>query len=58
MMSIKKSKHIVEAKLKSKFTQWFGAHVLGRQNDIHFMGPVKNFWPWVLTFSKSHITFS
>ena len=55
MMSIKKSKHIVEAKLKSKFTQWFGAHVLGRQNDIHFMGPVKNFW---LTFSKSHITFS
>lgn len=43
MVSIEESKHIVEAKLKSKFTQWFGTHVLGGQNEIHFMGPVKNF---------------
>lgn len=53
-----KNKHIVEAKLKTKFTHWFGAHVLGRQIEIHFMGPVRNLWPWALTFSKPHITFS
>lgn len=53
-----KSKHIVEAKLKTKLTHWFGAHVLGRQIEIHFMRPVRNLRPWALTFSKPHITFS
>lgn len=53
-----KSKHIVEAKLKTKFTHRFGAPVLGRQIEIRFLRPVRNLRPWALTFSKPHITFS